>query len=143
MKTTEERMELHRVQRELNRACKLVETALGFELASCDAVSHLRTAQTRLIDATVRLGRIEESLVARWEVIKMTRFERLRKETLAVCRCRGHRMVLSHYTILKGRHRATWRCTICDKSIFVDTHPDPKDAHIGGEARGCCLERGN
>ena len=64
----------------------------------------------------------------------MTRFERLRKEALAACRWREHKMRLNHYTILKDRHRAAWDCTICGKGMAVDTHPDPNGIDIGGEA---------
>lgn len=64
----------------------------------------------------------------------MTRFERLRKEALEACRYRRHKMRLDYYTILKSRHRATWHCLHCYKSMAVDTHPDPNGIDIGGEA---------
>lgn len=64
----------------------------------------------------------------------MTRFERLRKEALAACRYRGHRMQITTHSILGRRVRATWRCTVCDKSVAIDTHLDPNGIDIGGEA---------
>ncbi len=64
----------------------------------------------------------------------MTRFERLRKEALEACRLWGHKMRMHRYTILKGRHRGSWDCTVCDVSMAVDTHPDPNGIDIIGDA---------
>ena len=63
----------------------------------------------------------------------MTRFDRLRKEALALCRSRGHKMLLFRETRYDSLfHWASWRCKVCKKEAYVSVIPFPDD--IPGEA---------
>ena len=63
MDSADETKELLRAQSDLNRVKEWVDTAVGIGLDA--SISHLQSAQAYLIETTIRLGRIEESVVAR------------------------------------------------------------------------------
>ena len=63
MDTADEIKKLLKAQHDLKRASEMVDTALGIGLDA--SVFHLQSAQAYLIETTVSLGFIEESVVAR------------------------------------------------------------------------------
>jgi len=60
----------------------------------------------------------------------MTRFDRLRREALASCKIRGHKM----RSLARGIDFAIWTCSVCGAGVQVLTHPQPNEIDIGGPA---------
>ena len=65
----------------------------------------------------------------------MTKLERLRKEALAACEYRGHKMK-RFQKIYNGivNTAAFSNCKICDKQVVVIKKPQPNEIDVGGEA---------
>ncbi len=62
---------------------------------------------------------------------KMPKVMWLKIRATSSARDRGH--VLGKWTNL-DYHRHSARCTNCDKEVVVNTHPQPNQIDIGGEA---------
>ncbi|KKM14293.1 hypothetical protein LCGC14_1707600 [marine sediment metagenome] len=61
----------------------------------------------------------------------MKKLERLRKEALASCESRGHKM---QQFSRKYRHWWSSACRTCSKMVLLNDNPLPNEIEIGGEA---------
>ena len=61
----------------------------------------------------------------------MKKVEQLKKDLLASCKFRGHKMESLGFTVQGGRG---YKCKNCGKRAGYDTNPEPNGIDISGEA---------
>ena len=70
----------------------------------------------------------------------MKKVDQLKRDLLAACKFRGHKMKSIGFTIAGGRIRGGYTCQKCGKWAGYDTNPEPNGIDIGGEAVALCCE---
>jgi hypothetical protein len=61
-----------------------------------------------------------------------TKERRLKSEAIEACSYRGHKMSKFHGSKYHPHHFA--KCTECFMEVMVDTHPEPNEIDVSGEA---------
>ena len=64
----------------------------------------------------------------------MRKVDQLKKDLLASCKFRGHKMESLGFVVSGGRIRGGYKCKNCGKWAGYDTNPEPNGIDISGEA---------